>query len=741
MVSYRVIGTSTPRVDGVAKVTGKALFSADIPLSGVLWGRVLHSPHSHARIISIDTAAARDLPGVRAVITGDDIGPGLYGRVSVRDIPPLARGKVRYFGERVAAVAADDAETAQRAVDLIEVEYEELTPVFDVEEAINLDAPIIHPDYASYRGATPGPWPNSYAHSRVDRGDLEAGFADADEIVERVYYTQRVHQAYMETQAVAVSVEGDHVQAWAASKVPYNLRGSLADAVGIPVENVVIHHSFIGGDFGGKGTPPDLPIAYWLSKATGSPVRIVPSYLQEFMAGDPRHAVAIKLRTGVKRDGTITAHHVQFRVNCGAYAGFKPRGAIGGAAQSAGPYRIPNTRIESLHVYTNTIPGGHMRAPGEPQGMFAIESHLDEIARVIGIDPVDLRAKCLVGDDEETASGERFHDVHAKATLFEAVRAAGYYDPKGPNVGRGVALGDRGPSGGQGTAQITLRADGSVLLRTPVFDQGTGTYTTLRQVVAEEIGIDPQRIDVEVWSTDTSEVDFDSGLGGSRGTRVNTLAAYEASKNMKQELQRLAAKELEWPAEEPVVYESGRVFRSMTGESVGWQDLASRAGGEIVAKGQVDDSGPIHISGFSVQVAEVEIDPETGAIKLTRFTTAHDVGQIINPVGHQGQINGGFMQGLGYALMEDLQVEDGRVTTLSFGDYKIPTTGDLPQLQTVLVEHASGTGPYAVKGIGENAIGPVAPAIANAIADATGVRITDLPLTAEKLYRRLKPQT
>ncbi|MGE0059053.1 MAG: xanthine dehydrogenase family protein molybdopterin-binding subunit [Dehalococcoidia bacterium] len=738
MVSYRVIGKPTPRVDGVAKVTGAAMYAADVPLTGVLWGKVLHSPYAHARILRIDTSAAEALPGVVAVITGADTGSGLYGRMSVRDVPPLARDRVRFFGERVAAVAAEDEDTAQRAIDLIEVEYEELPAVFTAEDALNADAPVLHPDYATYRGATPGPWANSYAYSKADRGDLEAGFAEADEIVERVYSTQRVHQGYMETQAVSVHVVDDIVQVWAASKVPYNLRDSLATAVGIPVESVVVNHSFIGGDFGGKGTPPDLPIAYYLSKKSGRPVRIVPDYLEEFLAGDPRHQVDVKLRTGVKRDGTLVAHHVMFRVNCGAYAGFKPRGAIGGAAQSAGPYRIPNTRVESLHVYTNTIPGGHMRAPGEPQGMFAIESHLDEVAKAIGMDPVDLRVRNLIEDGEESAAGEVLHDVHAKSTLWAAVKAAGYYDAKAPNVGRGVAIGDRGPGGGVGTAQITLRQDGSAVLHTPVFDQGTGTYTTLRQVVAEEIGIDPQRIQVEVWSTDTDLVETDSGLGGSRGTRVNSYAAHVASQNLKSELKRLAARELEWPEDAELVYESGRVFRHGTGESASWQEIAARAGGEVTAVGTVDDSERLDISGFSVQVAEVAVDPETGEITLKKFTTAHDVGRIMNPVGHQGQINGGFMQGLGYALMEELQVDDGRVTTLSFGDYKIPTTRDLPRLETVLVEHESGAGPYAVKGIGENAIGPVAPAIANAIANATGVRIPDLPLTAEKVYRRLK---
>ena len=735
MVNYRVIGKHTPRADGIGKVTGGAGYTADVDLPGTLWGKVLHSPYAHALILGIDTSRARNLPGVHAVVTGADINPGLYGRVAVRDVPPVARDRVRFVGERVAAVAAEDKDIAQRAIDLIDIQYEELTPVFTPEDALAVGAPTLHPDYASYRGAEPAEKPNSFSYNRRQRGDVDAGFAEADFVVEKTYLTQRVHQAYLETQAVLVAADKERVQVWACSKVPYALRDSLATAVGIPIEDILVNPTNIGGDFGGKGTPPDLPIAYYLSKASGHPVRIVPDYVEEFMAGNPRHSVEIRLKTGVRRDGTLTAHQVYFLVNCGAYAGFKPRGAIGGMNQAAGPYRIPNTLGESLHVYTNTVPGGHMRSPGEPQGMFAMESQMDEVAKVIGMDPVELRLKNLVEDGDETAFGERLIDVHAKETLRAAVDAADYRCPKRPFLGRGVAIGDRAPAGGHGTTEITLRPDGTVLLKTPIFDQGTGTSTTLRQVTAEELGIDPIDVKVQVWNTDG--VESDSGLGGSRGTRVNTAAAHEASQLAKQDLCRLASELLEWP-EGQTTFDDGTVRRAETGEAVGWPELIARAGAELVSRAKIEDTERLSFSAFSAQIAEVEVDPETGQVKVLRFTTAHDVGQILNPVGHQGQINGGFVQGFGYALMEDLSVEDGRVATLNFGDYKIPTTRDIPDLQTVLVEHNGGVGPYKVKGIGENSIGPVAPAIANAIADATGVRITDLPCTAEKLYQGLQ---
>ena len=735
MADYRVIGKATPRADGIGKVTGRAVYTADVDPPGTLCGKVLHSPHAHARILQIDTSEAKKLSGVHAVVIGADINPGLYGQVAVRDVPPIARDRVRFFGERIAAVAAEDEDIAQCAIDLIDVEYEELTPVFTPEEALADGAPVLHPDYASYRGAEPAEKANSFSYDPREKGDLAAGFAQADFVVGRTYLTQRVHQAYLETQAVLVAAEEQRVQVWACSKVPYALRDSLATAVGISIEDIVVNPTYIGGDFGGKGTPPDLPIAYYLSKASGRPVRIVPGYIQEFQAGNPRHSVEIRLKTGVQKDGTLTAHQVYFLVNCGAYAGFKPRGAIRGMTQAAGPYRIPNTLGESLHVYTNTIPGGHMRSPGEPQAMFAIESHIDEVANVIGMDPVALRLKNLVEDGDETAFGQKLVDIDAKETLQAATDAAGYTSPKQLLIGRGVAIGERAPGGGHGTTAITLKPDGTILLKTPIFDQGTGTHTTLSQVAAEELGIDPGDLRVEVWNTDG--VNSDSGLGGSRGTRVNTAAAYQASQLVKQGLCRLALELLEWP-EEKTTFGEGTVQRTDSGETMGWQDLVARSGSDLTGQAEIDDSERLQFSAFAAQIAEVEVDPETGQVKLLKFTTAHDVGQILNPVGHQGQINGGFVQGFGYALMKELEVEDGRVSTLSFGDYKIPTTRDIPALQTVLVQHEHGVGPYKVKGIGENSIGPVAPAIANAIADATGVRIRDLPFTAEKLFQRLQ---
>ena len=738
VATYQTIGKRVARVDGVDKVTGRARYAADIDLPGTIWGKCLHSPYPHARIVRIDTSAARALPGVHAVITGEDTRDGgLWGR-GVKDAPPLAYQVVRYAGERVAAVAADDEDIAQQALDLIEVEYEELEPVLDPAAALAPDAPILHPDFNSYVGFrykqdTPS---NIHHETFFERGSADQGFAEADQIVENTYVTQRQSQAYMEPHALLVNIDkaDGRVHVWHCNKVPHFTRNSLAHTAGLPNEQIVFHPTYIGGDFGGKGNSRLTPICYYLAKASGRPVRMISDYIEEFMAGNPRHHVIIRLKTGVKRDGTITAHEVDYLVNTGAYAAFKPYGTIGGANQAAGPYRIPNCRIASKFVYTNNIPGGFVRAPGEPQGVFAIESHIDEVARAISMDPAAFRMQNLIVDGEELPWGEHLQHVRAQETLQAALTAAGYDQPKGPHIGRGVAVGERGTGGGEGTSEITLHPDGRVVVGTPIFDQGTGQHTTLAQTVSEELGVAPEDISITVW--DTTVIDSDAGLAGSHGTLINTTAAYEAAQVVKQQLYELAARQLEWPADALTV-EDGMVKRTDADEAIAWADLLRRAGMSVSGRGHVNPPRS-HITAFAAQVAEVSVDPETGEVKLLMFTTAHDNGVIVNPIGHQGQINGGFISGLGYALMEEVKVEDGRVTTLSFGDYKLPTSADLPPLETVNLPSEFGDGPYNIRGIGEAPCTPVAPAIANAVADAVGVRIRDLPITAEKVYERLR---
>lgn len=740
VATYNVLGKPIGKVEGPEKVTGAAKYTADFHIPGTLIGKTLKSSHAHARIVKIDTSAAKALPGVVAVITGADVqSGGLWGR-DIKDVPVIAYEKVRFIGERVAAVAAVDADTAQAALDLIEVEYEPLPTAITCDEALASGAPILHPDFNSYRGfrykqETPS---NIHLATHFERGDVEAGFAESDRVFEATYETQRMHQGYLEPQAVLIHIDGGRTHVWLCSKVPYNTRESLATAGGLPEEEILFHHTYIGGDFGGKGNSRNTPVAYYLAKASGRPVKIVTDYVEEFGAGNPRHHTISKLKTGVKNDGTIVAHTVEYIVDSGAYASFKPYGTISGANQGAGPYRLPNVTIDSKFVYTNNIPGGFMRAPGEPQGVFALESHLDDIARQMGFDPSEFRRKNLMVEGEETGWGEHLEHVRAIETLDAAIEASGYNAPKAPGIGRGIAVGDRGTGGGEGTSQVTLKPDGTIVVGTPIFDQGTGVYTILTQVAAEELSAPLDSIEIEIWNTDA--LTSDAGVAGSRATRVNTIVAYEAAQEAKRNLLELAARH--WQCSPDVLsFVNGEVRRSDIEEAVRWQDLLSETGETVSGRGHIAGGprGAQHLTNFIAQVAEVSVDPETGETKLLKLTTVQETGTIVNPIGHQGQINGGVNQGIGYAMMEDVMVnEEGRVTTLSFGDYKIPCIKDIPEQITVNLDSPYGFGPYNVRSIGEGPHIPVAPAIANAIADATGARIRQLPLTSERVYNALK---
>jgi CO/xanthine dehydrogenase Mo-binding subunit len=719
-------------------VTGATQYTADVALPGTLWGRALRSPLPHARIVRIDTSRAQQVPGVHAVLTGADVRGIRYGR-RLFDVPVLAEDRVRFAGERVAAVAAEDRDTADEALALIDVEYEELPAVFDPLEALADDAPILHPEVNSYSGL-PRPLDkpsNAFTRDTWSKGNIAEGFNEADLIIENTFTVPRQHQAYLEPHSCLVWLdEQGRLQVWASSKVPYLVKEQLAVALGLPKERIRLNPVAIGGDYGGKGSPMDIPLAYFLALRTGRPVRMVMDYVEELTAGNPRHAAIIQLKTGVKRTGAIVAHQARVVFDSGAYGGFKPVPTVnlGGAAKAGGPYNIPHVHIESLQVYTNTIPGGFMRAPGEPQTVFAIESHIDCIARQLGRDPLDFRLQNLLEAGAETPIGTRYQGLRAKETLEAAVAAAGYHTPKAPHVGRGIAMGERPPAGGESHAAVTLSPDGSVIVHTSIFEPGTGTYTILQQIVAEELQVPLQSIRVQVWDTDA--VPFDTGVGGSRVTRVAGQAVYQAAREASHEMCMVAADLLAWP-EEALTVRGADIVRQDTGESQPWAALLQRWGEPVVGRGSVQDMQPSPVTSFTAQVAEVTVDPETGAVQLLRFTTAHDVGQILNPMDHQGQIEGAVMQGIGYALSEELAVDEGRVTTVSLGDYKIPTMQDIPALHTVILASESGPGPYNAKGIGENPIGPVAPAIANAVADAVGIRIKDLPITAEKVYRAL----
>ncbi|MCH8847540.1 MAG: xanthine dehydrogenase family protein molybdopterin-binding subunit [Chloroflexi bacterium] len=734
-------GVSIPRTDGYEKVTGAAEYAADVrPPGRWLWAKVLRSPLPHARIVRIDVTRARAQPGVHAVLTGADVAGHLLGR-RIKDAPVLAHDVVRFVGDPVAAVAADDEETAERAAALIDVTYEELPAVYDPLEAMGPGAPLVHPGVAAYEGLPhplDGPT-NRFVRNEWGVGDVDAGLAAADVVVENTFTTAQMHQAYMEPNSCLVALDDEErVQVWASSKIPYAAKSHAAYGIGIPPERIRLLPVTIGGDFGAKGQARYVPLCYFLAEASGRAVRMVSDYTEEFMAANPRHPAVLRVRTGVMRDGTIVAHEADIVFDSGAYAGFLPGGFLPGARAATGPYRIPNARITASHVYTNNVPRGYMRGPGRVQAVFSIESQMDCVAEAIGMDPLELRAKNLVRDGDATGVGDRFHHVRGVETLEAAAAAADYGARKAPHVGRGIALTKQEAGGGIAHASVTLGPDGSVVLSTPIFEQGSGTYTLLRQVVAEALGLAPERVRVEVWDTDA--VENDTGISGDRGTRLGTQAAHGASEAAKREVYKLAAELLGWP-EERLRVAGDDVVRDDTGERHPWASLLSRTGQPAVGTADIEDEVDSGLTAFTVQIAEVSVDVETGRVRLLRLTSAHDTGRIMNPQGHQGQIDGGVVQGVGYGMMEELHSENGRVSDLSFADYKVPTIADIPELTTVLLEPGTGFGPLNVKSIGETANGPTAAAIANAVFDAVGVRVRDLPVTAERVRQALEAST
>ena len=743
----RAIGQSVVRGEGPDKVTGKSLYAADVTLPGMLWGKALRSPFPHARIVSIDTEQAMAVPGVHAVITAADLPDSLVGR-RLRDLPVLARDVVRFVGEKVAAVAAETQEAVEEALLLIDVEYEELPAVFDAHGAMEPDAPTLHPDMSGYEGL---PQPESdinnvFAHITWGQGDVEQGFAEADMVFEHTFNAQLMHQAYIEPHACVVSAEpSGQVHAWVNNKDPYALREQLAAVWGVDEDRIVLHPCSIGGDFGGKGSFMDVPLCYYLSLYSGRPVKMVMDYIQELMAANPRHPATMTIRSGVKRDGTLVARQARVVFDSGGYGAFKPTVYLRGADHLCGVYRIPHARIDSYMVYTNNVPKGHMRSPAKPQVVFAVEAHTDLIAREMGIDPYEFRQMNLLRDGDASPVGHVWQNIRAEETLRHAADAVGWETAKavrpGMLTGRGLAITDLSQGVGRFAARISMDSSGHPTLHMAFWDTGTGSHTVLRQMVAQELSVPVDEVDIELLAT--SEMPFSSGSGGTRVTYTAGQAVVGAARELKRQLIRAAAPLLDSP-EEDVSLQSGRVvvgpspLRPAYYRTINIGEVVAHVGDGTIEAEYEFASEPPEMTSFCAQAAEVEVDPETGQITVNRFVTAHDVGAILNPLMHQGQVEGGVIQGLGYALMEELLTEDGHISTLSFGDYKIPTSADIPELVTVLVEGNNGPAPYRSKGIGESANIPVAAAIANAVADAIGTPVPSLPLTAEKVLRAIR---
>lgn len=737
-MTFKVVGQAHGRKDGVPKVTGAAEYAIDVSMPRLLHAKVLRSPYPHARVNAIDTSLAEAVPGVRAILTGAELGAYLMGN-RVRDMPILAASEVRHIGEKVAAVAADDDETAARACNLIKVDYTQLPAFFTAEEALLPQSALVHPLMGSYQGYMhpPSEPSNVFFSDSYGVGAIEEGFKMADHIFEDTYFTQRQHPVFFEPRVCVVDADRDgRIHIWTSTKAPHGLKGMVAAAIKREPEDIVINPTFAGGDFGGKGCPWDEPLAYFLSLRTGRPVRIAMDYQEELSSGNPRHASKITVRTGVTSAGEITAHYQDMVFNSGAYAALMPLGYLAGADRIASNLRIPHARFDHRHVYSNTVPGGYMRGPGEVQGTFALESHMDEIAIRMGIDPIEFRRKNILREGDLTPMGETFSGVRAEETLLAAVEASGFRRSSPPNVGMGIAMCARPAGPGETHAEVRIDRQGRVRVRTPIFEQGSGTYTVLGQIVAEELGTSFDNVDVEPWDTDA--VPFDSGVAGSRTIRMVGPAAHEAATKALEELIGIAAELTGWPVED-IRSSDSCVLNDRTQASISWAELLSRVPDKVViGMANSKQVGLPQYTTFVAQVAEIKVDSETGQLEVLRFLTVHDVGMVLNPIGHQGQINGSIITGFGFSLMEDLAIENGKVLTTSLAEFKIPTTADIPPLQTVLLESDQGDGPYKIRSIGEAPLLGVAPAIANALRDAIGIRLYELPLTPEKILRAIQ---
>jgi CO/xanthine dehydrogenase Mo-binding subunit len=737
------------RVEGREKVTGAAEYAADHLPPGTLFAGFFGSPVPRARIRSVDVSRARELPGVHAVLTGADIGLVRFGR-RLLDLPVLAVDEVRFIGDRIAAVAAESREIVEEALRLIEVDLEELPAVFDTREALQPDAPILHERAAEYRylGGTrpPVPHPNVQGHVHVERGegDIDAIFASAPHVYEHTFRTPRQHHGFIEPHAALVWIDAaETVHIITTNKAPFSLRGQMAAALDLDPEKLDIASYYIGGDFGGKGYSTDEYGCYFLARATGRPIKAVRRYVDEITSTNTRHSSSIRLRTAVDAEGHLLAHEAEVLFDGGAYAAAKPLAhlVVNGGLAGIAPYRVPQTRIDVKTVYTNSVPAGHMRSPGEVQAIFAGESHLDMIATELGIDPLEFRLRNVVRDGDRGPIGEFFREPRAVAIL-EALREATRWDsdPLPPGRGWGLGLAVRHVGGGKLSLPMRLESDGRIVVSITLPDQGNGATTVIRRVVAAVLSVDPERIVIDRGST--AGRPSDPGVGGSRVTHLGSQAASDGAHKLRERLEALAPAAL--GVAEGSVTLVDDAFRGATGVLATFDEAAARltAEGPIEVVGLYDASAPhdanepadFNFVGYAIQA---DVDASTGQVTVVRAIMAVDVGTIFNPIAHQGQLDGGFVFGLGSAVMEELIVEGGQITTTSFADVKLETMADIPPLETVLLPTSIGPGAWGAKGIGELSNISVAPALANAIFAASGVRIRELPLTAERVFDAL----
>jgi CO/xanthine dehydrogenase Mo-binding subunit len=745
----RWVGTRPVRPDGVEKVTGRAKFGADLYLPSMLVGRVLRSPYPHARIRSIDTSKAEALSGVKAVVARDDFDdlpselvPAGEMLVNYRDMVRnvMAREKALYEGHAVAAVAATSAAVARRALSLIAVDYEPLPHVIDVRQAMEPDAPLLHEDLIT-TGVEPAPEAPSNIAKRVGftLGDTETGFEQADVIVEREFTTRPVHQAYIEPHACVASVsEDDHAELWCSTQGQYVVRAFCAKLLGLDTSKLRVSASEIGGGFGGKTVVYLEPVALALARKARRPVKMVMSREEVFRASGPAPGTHVWVRMGATRDGRITAAEAVLKYQAGAFPGSPVNP---GAMCAFAPYDLENVAVTGYDVVVNRPKVASYRAPGGPMSEYAVESVVDELAKTLEIDPLELRLRNAAREGTRAAYGPRFGPIGLIETL-EAARDHDHYRASlASGQGRGVASGFWFNIGGESCASLHVNEDGTVTLMFGTPDIG-GSRASLCSMAAEELGID--FANVQPLIADTSSLGFTFLTAGSRSTLASGLAVIEAARDAVRQLCQRAAQIWELP-EASVSWQLGAAVAGAGEKGAGElrlelaeiAKLAGKTGGPIVGHAQlnVQEVAP----SFGTHVVDVDVDRETGLVSIVRYTVIQDAGKAIHPSYVEGQYQGGAVQGIGWALNEEyIYGEDGLVQNPGFLDYRIPVASDVPMIDTVLVEVPNPRHPYGVRGVGETPIIPPMAAISNAVENALGMRFTELPMSPPRVLAAIE---